>query len=285
MIEDFASQHEEMGRAVTAWIAKYVRGLDEQRVCTLATPSEIEELFNEELPQTGISAEAILRQFEESVASQAMNISSPRYYGLFNPTPLPIAVWADALCSALNQNEAAWRNSPSASLVEARVLRWLCQLLGYGEKSFGTLTSGGSEANLVGLKCARDRACAGVRQQGLQSTQGRLTVYTSELGHYSLDKTVDILGLGREHLRLIETDDAFHMDARSLVRQIESDLQNGFVPCCIAATAGATSNGAIDPLETLAGIAKHYRLWFHVDAAYGGATLLFQEIRKFTQRN
>ena len=65
-----------------------------------------------------------------------MQIPSPRYYGLFNPTPLPIAVWADALASAINQNGAAWRNSPSASIIEARVLRWLCELLGYESEQF-----------------------------------------------------------------------------------------------------------------------------------------------------
>ncbi|MEJ7617440.1 MAG: pyridoxal-dependent decarboxylase [Pyrinomonadaceae bacterium] len=271
MRENLAEQHQELGRVVVQWIAEYVRGLDDCRVCTDATPGELEKLFDEDLPQLGQSAEEILRQFTERVAPQAMNIASPRYYGLFNPTPLPIAVWADALCSALNQNEAAWRNSPSASMVEAQVIRWLCELVGYNGAAFGTLTSGGSEANLVGLKCARDRAGAGVRQHGVRAAIGDLTVYTSELGHYSLDKSVDILGLGRKHLRLIRTDESFHLDAPALVAQIERDVREGYTPCCIAAAAGATSNGVIDGLEELAHIARRYDLWLHVDAAYGGA--------------
>lgn len=271
MTEQLAREHQELGRAVVEWITEYMRGLDGRRVCSDATPGELEKLFAEELPQNGQSAEEILRQFAESVAPQTMTISSPRYYGLFNPTPLPIAVWADVLCSVLNQNGAAWRNSPSASVIEARVLRWLCELMGYDDRAFGTLTSGGSEANLIGLKCARDHAHYAVRQQGVRSAPGALVVYTSELSHYSLDKAVDILGLGREHLRFIATDDFFHLSVPHLIAQIERDLSEGFTPCCIAASAGATSNGVIDPLAELAQVAQRYGLWLHVDAAYGGA--------------
>jgi aromatic-L-amino-acid decarboxylase len=223
------------------------------------------------LPANGLSADEILARFERDVAAHAMQIASPRYYGLFNPTPLPLAVWADALASAINQNGAAWRNSPSASIIEARVLRWLCELVGYGTASFGTLTSGGSEANLIGLKCARDKAHAGVRDRGLRAAQGDLIVYASEQSHYSLTKSVDILGLGRENLRKIETDDYFHIRTERLREAIEHDRLAGCIPCCIAGAAGATSTGVVDPLDELADIAREQNCWFHVDAAYGGA--------------
>src|SRR5437764_12314730 len=153
-----SEEHERLGRAVTKIISDYVRELDELPVTSDATPGDLEKLFDEPLPLNGIGAEEIFARFESDIAPNAMQIPSPRYYGLFNPTPLPIAVWADALASAINQNGAAWRNSPSASVLEARVLRWLCDLVGYGRESFGTLTSGGSEANLIGFKCAADRA-------------------------------------------------------------------------------------------------------------------------------
>jgi glutamate/tyrosine decarboxylase-like PLP-dependent enzyme len=209
----------------------------------------------------------------------AMQIPSPRYYGLFNPTPLPIAVWADTLASAINQNGAAWRNSPSASIVEARVLRWLCELIGYDSNGFGTLTSGGSEANLIGLKCARDKAHMDVRDRGVRRANGDLIVYASEQCHYSLIKSVDILGLGRENLRKIETDDRFHIRTDLLRETIELDRSEGRTPCCIAGAAGATSTGIVDPLDELADIAREYGCWFHVDAAYGGA-LAFSEKHK-----
>jgi aromatic-L-amino-acid decarboxylase len=276
---DLSAEHEALGLAVTRIISDYARDLDGLPVISDATPETLEKIFDEPLPTTGASADEIFARFETDIAPNAMQIASPRYYGLFNPTPLPIAVWADALASAINQNGAAWRNSPSASIVEARVLRWLCQLVGYGVESFGTLTSGGSEANLIGLKCARDDAHSEVRDRGVRASGGELIVYASEQCHYSLIKSVDILGLGRENLRKIETDDHFHIRTDLLLEAIEQDRRMGHIPCCIAGAAGATSTGVVDPLAELADIARDYDCWFHVDAAYGGA-LAFSEKHK-----
>lgn len=285
MSERFAEEHERLGASVTALVAAYARTLDAARVCSTASPSELEALFDESLPQGGAPVEEILEKFERDLLPHVMNIPSPRYYGLFNPTPLPVAVWADALASAINQNGAAWRNSPSASIVEARVLRWLCELVGYGPAAFGTLTSGGSEANLVGLKCARDRAARGARDEGLRAgaSGGDLVVYASEQCHYSFIKSVDILGLGRDNLRKVETDERFHIRLDRLREAIERDLNEGHVPVCVAGAAGATSTGVVDPLEALADIAAEFGLWFHVDAAYGGG-LAFSEKHRWRLR-
>jgi glutamate/tyrosine decarboxylase-like PLP-dependent enzyme len=283
--ETLAAEHERLGRAVTEIVADYARTLDRAPVCSAATPAELEALFEEPLPQEGLSAEEIFERVRRDVLPHAMNIPSPRYYGLFNPTPLPVAVWADTIAAAINQNSAAWRNSPSASVVEARVLRWLCQLVGYGEESFGTLTSGGSEGNLIGLKCARDRAAAGARDRGLRSSAatGNLIAYASEQCHYSLIKGADILGMGRAGLRKIETDASFHIRTDLLREAIRRDLSEGNTPTCVAGAAGATSTGVVDPLEELADIAGEFGLWFHVDAAYGGA-LAFSEKHKWRLR-
>lgn len=271
-----SAEHERLGRAVTEIIVRYAEGLEGARVTSEAAPADLERLFDEPLPQDGTGAEEILRRFTEEIAPHAMQIPSPRYYGLFNPTPLPIGVWADALASAINQNGAAWRNSPSASIIEARVLRWLCTLIGYGPESFGTLTSGGSEANLIALKCARDSSHQLIRDKGLRASSGDLVVYASEQCHYSFEKGVDILGLGRENLRKVATDASFHLSVRDLRREIEHDLSRGRVPCCVTGAAGATSTGIVDPLDELADVAREYNLWFHVDAAYGGG-LAFSE--------
>ncbi|HEV3471520.1 MAG TPA: pyridoxal-dependent decarboxylase, partial [Pyrinomonadaceae bacterium] len=207
----------------------FARSLEHARVCSTASPADLEKLFDEPLPREGGEALEVFRRFEREIVAHAMHIPSPRYYGLFNPTPLPVAVWADALASALNQNGAAWRNSPSASVVEARVLRWLCELVGYPPEGFGTLTSGGSEANLIGLKCARDRAARAGRDAGLLAAgvRGNLVVYASEQCHYSLVKCVDILGLGRDNLRKIETDGRFHIRTDLLRAAVERDLEEG----------------------------------------------------------
>ncbi len=274
MINDLAEQHQHLGQAVTAIISEYVATLDSRKVASKATPRELEKLFEEPFPEKGIAAEEILARFTTDVVTHAMQVPSPRYYGQFNPTPLPIGVWADALSSALNQNAGAWRNGPTSAMIEARVLRWLCELIGYGPESFGTLASGGTEANLIALKCARDRAHKAAVNHGLRSAPGDLTIYASEQCHFSVERSVDILGLGRTSLRKIETDERFHIHTDALRKQIEVDRNAGCTPCCVIAVAGATSSGIIDPLEEMAQIARENDCWYHVDAAYGG-TLAF----------
>src|SRR3989441_3869187 len=164
--ESLREQHESLGRAVTKLISDQAAKLDSAPVTSPATPADLRKLFDEPLPLTGIPAEEILSQFARDVAPHAMQIPSPRYFGQFNPTPLAIGVWADALSSALNQNAGAWRNGPTSALIEAQTIRWLCELIGYHSDAFGVLASGRSEAHLIALKCARDRTAPDIKQKG-----------------------------------------------------------------------------------------------------------------------
>ena len=270
MIDEFVEQHRFLGNAVPRIIVEHVAGLASRRVTPEATPEQLEKLFDEPLPEKGIPLEEILARFREDVAPNAMGVPSPRYFGQFNPTPLPIGVWADALSSMLNQNAGAWRNGPTSAMIEARVIRWLCDLLNYGPKSFGTLASGGSEANLIALKCARDSVAAEIINRGVRKAPGDLVIYASDQCHFSIDKSADLLGLGREGVRKIPTDDRFHISLELLRDAIARDREAGLVPCCVVGVAGTTSSGAIDPLEELAVIARENGCWYHVDAAYGG---------------
>jgi len=270
MIDEFVEQHRFLGNAVPRIIVDHVAGLASRRVTPEATPEQLEKLFDEPLPEKGIPLEEILARFRDDVAPNAMGVPSPRYFGQFNPTPLPIGVWADALSSMLNQNAGAWRNGPTSAMIEARVIRWLCDLLNYGPKSFGMLASGGSEANLIALKCARDSVAAEIVDRGVRKAPGDLVIYTSDQCHFSIEKSADILGLGREGVRKIPSDDRFHISLEMLRDAIARDRDAGLVPCCVVGVAGTTSSGAIDPLEELAAIARENDCWYHVDAAYGG---------------
>jgi glutamate/tyrosine decarboxylase-like PLP-dependent enzyme len=283
MIDDFVEQHRFLGPAVARIIADHVAGLETRRVTPEATPDELEKLFDEPLPEKGIALADILARFRDEIAPNAMGVPSPRYFGQFNPTPLPIGVWADALASMLNQNAGAWRNGPTSAMIEARVMRWLCDLLNYGPQSYGTLASGGSEANLIALKCARDSVAASIKDRGVRTASSDLVIYASEQCHYSIDKSADILGLGREGVRKIPTDDRFHIRLDALRDAIARDREAGRLPCCVVGVAGATSTGVIDPLEDLAAIARENRCWYHVDAAYGGP-LAFSEKYKHMLR-
>lgn len=276
--DELRDQHAEIGNAVTRLISEQAASLESSPVAAAATPDELKKLFDEPLPMDGSPAEDILETYARDVAPNAMRVPSPRYFGQFNPTPLAIGVWADALCSSLNQNAGAWRNGPTSAMIESQVIRWLCELIGYGKEAFGVLASGGSEANLIALKCARDRSSPNIAHSGAREGSS-LTGYTSEQCHYSVQKSLDILGLGRNAIRKIETDERFHVRLDSLRDAIKSDVRSGRRPFCIVGVAGTTSTGVIDDLPALAQIAREYNCWFHVDAAYGGA-LAFSDNHK-----
>ncbi|HYX28074.1 MAG TPA: aminotransferase class V-fold PLP-dependent enzyme [Pyrinomonadaceae bacterium] len=277
--ESLSAQHERIGRAATQIIAEHAARLDSLPINSGATPAEMKELFDESLPLDGTPAAEILEQFAREIAPHAQQVPSPRYFGQFNPTPLAIGVWADALCSSLNQNAGAWRNGPTSAMVESQTLLWLCELIGYSGEAFGVLASGGSEANLIALKCARDRSGESVGHRGIRAVDRDLVFYGSEQCHFSVEKSLDILGLGRQSFRKIQTDERFHIRVGALRRTIKDDLDAGRRPCCIVGVAGTTSTGVIDPLPELSEIAKENDCWFHVDAAYGGA-LAFSEQHK-----
>jgi len=270
MIDDIVKQHKLLGDAVTKLVMEHAAVLDKRRVAPESTPADIEKLFAEPLPEIGISLEQILTRYREQIAPNSMLVPSPNYFGQFNPTPLPIGVWADTLASSLNQNAGAWRNGPASAIIEARVIRWLCALVGYGTQSFGTLASGGSEANLIALKCARDHAVETIKDKGVRTAAGDLVIYASDQCHYSIDKSADILGLGRDAVRKIPTDERFHVSLEGLREAIANDREAGRVICCIVGVAGTTSTGVIDPLEALGQIADETGCWYHIDAAYGG---------------
>jgi aromatic-L-amino-acid decarboxylase len=274
--ESLRDQHEKLGRAVTRLISDHAGRLEAAPVTSHATPDDLKQLFAEPMPQAGMTADEILDQFARDVAPHAMQVPSPHYFGQFNPTPLAIGVWADALCSSLNQNAGAWRNGPTSAMIESQVIRWLCELIGYEDEAFGVLASGGSEANLIALKCARDRADSEIARRGARTAERELTVYTSEQCHFSVEKSLDLLGLGRQSLRKIETDERYHVRVDRLREAIKTDLDAGRQPFCIVGVAGTTSTGVIDNLPELANIARENDCWFHVDAAYGG-TLAFSD--------
>ena len=158
----------------------------------------------------------------------------------------------------------------------------VCQLRFTSERP-GTLASGGSEANLIALKCARDSVDRRFATEGLRAARGDLVIYASEQCHFSLERSADILGLGRNAVRKIPTDQRFHIQTAALRQAIAEDKDQGRLACCIVGIAGTTSTGVFDPLVELAEIARDIGCWFHVDAAYGGA-LAFSEKHKHLLR-
>ncbi|NTV04297.1 hypothetical protein HGA89_05215, partial [bacterium] len=147
-----------VGYAFVDLMAEYLQGLEGRRVYGPVSPAGLDDLFAEDLPEDGASSAELLTECRAKIFPNSMAIGSRRYFGMMNPAPLPMAVFADALASAMNQNAASWRNAPAATAVEKRVIRWLCALFGLGDAAFGTLVPGGSFANITGLKLAMNRS-------------------------------------------------------------------------------------------------------------------------------
>jgi aromatic-L-amino-acid decarboxylase len=276
------------GYAFVDLVLDYFKGLEGRRVYGPVSPMGLDDLFAEDLPEDGTSFGELVQELRAKVFPNTMAIGSRRYFGMMNPAPLPVAVLSDLLASAMNQNAASWRHAPAGTAIEKRVLRWLCELFGLPETSFGTLVDGGSLANITGLKLAINRALGrhlsqldNVAPPGPE--MARLTFYVSDQGHYSFIKAVDLLGLGRDQLRKLPTDDLYRIDLAALRSAIAADREAGLHPCAVIGIAGTTNTGSIDKLNELADIAAANDCWYHVDAAYGGAVVLSERYRPMLQ--
>jgi glutamate/tyrosine decarboxylase-like PLP-dependent enzyme len=192
----------------------------------------------------------------------------PRFFGYVASPSTPPGAFADLLASALNASVTSWRSAPAATQIERTVIRWLGSLIGYDDDAQGLLTSGGSMANLTALLMAhRVKAGSGVSQTGISGP--RMMIYASDQVHFSIVKAADILGLGKESVRLLPTSSEFSLDVTLLRDAVQSDLAKGLRPFCVVASAGTAATGAIDPLDELARVAEEFKLWFHIDGAYG----------------
>lgn len=274
----------EMGYAMVDLAVEYLQGLEGRRVYGPLTPAGLDDTFAEPLPEDGTPFAELVQDCRNRVFPNTMAIGSRRYFGMMNPAPLPLAIFSEALCAAMNQNTASWRHAPSGTAIEKRVIRWLCDLFGLPGRSFGTMTDGGSLANITGLKLAINRVLGrDLSRPGDDSAPGpelaRLTFYVSAQSHYSFEKAVDLLGLGRAQLRRIPVDELFRIDLGALEAAITADRQAGLRPACIIGIAGTTNTGSIDKLDRLAALAAQHGCWFHVDAAYGGAVMLSEMYR------
>ncbi len=266
-----------LARASGALISRWYEELEERPVCPTHDPGELAALLDEPLPEHGSAPEDVLADLAR-LLPYATAIPSPRYHGLLNPAPTPIAVYGEALAGALNQNIGAWRHGALGVSMEERVVRWLADLYELPPGASGTFTSGGTEANLTALACARQRADPSVRAEGIRGAP--LVGYVSREGHFSLDRSFDLLGLGSRALRAIDSDERCRIRVDALRARIVEDRAAGLRPFLVVGILGTTSTGAVDPLPELAAVAREEGLWFHVDAAYGGGAALSSSLSR-----
>ena len=208
-----------------------------------------------------------------------VHMTHPRYFGLFNPPPNFPSQCADRISGAFNPQLASSGSSPAPVAIEQHVIRAFARRAGLPVDSTGHFTTSGSEANYTALVCALTHAHPGFADEGVRAFDGPVAMYTSRECQPAWHKIAHQAGIGRSSLRLIGTDGSGRMDVRALADAVREDRRQGRVPVLISATAGTTGAGMVDPLEPCATIARENNIWYHVDAAWGGAALCSERLR------
>lgn len=261
-----------LGQAALEELSAYYGSLDTRPVLQPTTSERLRQVLSEPLPRDGAEFSTLLETVREVVTRYSRHSAHPRFFGYISSPGTPIASLGSMLEAALAINVTCWRSAPAATELEHVTVNWLKEMLGLPPQWMGLLVSGGSMANFAGLAAARSAKLPHVLRDGLGGA--RLRAYAGEEGHFSVAKAAGMLGIGEVNVRPVRTNERLEMDAADLRRVIEEDLAAGFVPFCVAANAGSTATGAFDPLAEIAAVARHYQLWLHVDAAYGGFAAL-----------
>jgi len=270
---------EEAARRALELFVEIYRGLESRRVDPGTGREELTRWASGRLGDEGVGLLRALEELAEWVVPQSMGTPHPLYLGLVNSSPLPAAALADLVVSALNNNGGAFHQSPAITVLEEDVVRRFIALFGLPETSSGMVLPGGTFATLQGLLLARTRHFPSWQTEGPGSLPGPPRLYTSQATHFSVAKSGRIMGLGSNSVVAIPITGRGALDVAALDERIAGDRREGAQPFAVAASLGTTGTGAIDPLDEIAELCRHHGLWLHVDACYGGAALLLDELR------
>jgi aromatic-L-amino-acid decarboxylase len=263
------------------WVADYRETIERRPISRAVRPGDVAARFPSAPPDRAVPMDEIFAQLDAAVMPGIVHWGHPMFLGYFGSSSNGPALVAEFLAAALNVSAMTWRTSPAATEMETLVLGWIRQMVTLPEAFTGIVYDTASVAVVHALAAAREQCGTAVRRRGLA---GRADipvhrVYASDQAHSSLDKAMIVLGLGEENLVRLPTDAACRLEVPALRAAIATDLQRGWRPMAVVATAGTTSTTSVDPVEEIAVVCGEHRLWLHVDAAYGGAMALVPEGR------
>ena len=246
------------GHDIVEWIADYLAAPKQYPVLSRCRPGDIKEQLSDQPPQAPDELGEILNDFHETIIPGITHWNHPGFFGYFGISGSAPGILSDLLASALNVNAMLWRTSPAATELEEVVLDWLRQMLGLPSEFSGVIVDTASMATLTAMAAARETLNLDIRSGGMAGRTDipRLCVYTSTEAHSSVAKAAITLGIGRDNVRLIDTDDLFRMDVGKLKEAIEQDRAQGMQPFCVVATVGTTSTTSIDPVQEIAKMCK-----------------------------
>lgn len=268
------------GHQIVDWIADYRAGVGELPVQARTVPGDIRRRLPAAPPEAPEPFDALLRDLSEVIVPGLSHWQSPRFFGYFPGNAEPASVLGDFVSTGLGVLGLSWQSSPAVTEVEEVVTDWMRQLVGLSAAWSGVIQDTASTSTLVALLCARERATDyGMGRGGLQDAGPPLVVYCSAHSHSSVEKAALLAGFGRRHLRLVDHDAGYALDAPALRRAMAADAAAGHRPCAVVATTGTTASTALDPVDAIVAAAAEHGAWVHVDAAMAGSAMLLPECR------
>ena len=270
-LETTLEEQKKINKAGTNFSDNFYSSLHSQKAYKKHDPDVIQEILEESLSEEGEDINEILGFVESKVLSQGLNPASGNHFGYIPGGGLFTSAAGDYIAAVTNRYAGVFFASPGAVAMENRLIDWMAEMIGYPKETGGYLSSGGSMANLTAVHAAREEA--GLKASDIPNT----VVYLSEQTHHCVERALKICGLSECKKRFVPLDQRFRMKATELEKAINEDKANGLNPWLIVASAGTTDLGAIDPLEEIGNIALRQKVWYHVDAAYGGFFLLTEE--------
>ena len=280
MLMPGSAERQRLLGVVSAQVDDFFEALDALPVAPEVTASEIRghlARYDFEMP---LAADTALADALGMLTRWSTHNAHPRYFGLFNPTPSFMGILADTLSATVNSQLATWSASPAGIEIERHLVRYVAGLAGLNvERCGGSFTTGGAEANQTAVLTALTRAFPEYGERGLRALSGQPVFYASAESHLAWLKIAHACGLGREALRLVPVDGELRLDVAALRARIAADRAAGALPFMVAATAGTTSAGVLDPLDDIAELCRNEKLHLHVDAAWAGVCLLSERLR------
>lgn len=243
-------------------VTKYWGAFDQARPGQPHVDESLLDTLNLPLPEQGIAVASALEETDE-LLDKSISQPRPRYFAFVGSSGLEMGVLADVLAATHDINLAVYAGA--ATHAEQQTLGWIAEFIGF-PGNHGTFTSGGMLSNLTALTAARTQALPNSREEGINTP---VAVYISRDAHSSIERAVEILGIGSRSIRDVNIDAERRIDPQHLREIIEQDIINGITPIAIVASAGTTLAGAVDPIQEIAAIAQEHNIWLHIDGAYG----------------
>jgi len=271
LLDSGQSQREKWNTEVLEYSNSFINQLDTSKAY-FTSEENGKDIYDLDITEQPTELSTLLESTSKNIDGVGINPASGGHMGYIPGGGLYPSALGDYIAAVNNRYAGVFFAAPGAVRLENMLIRWMCKLMGYPESSTGNLTSGGSIANLVAIVTARESFNLKARDFD------KVVIYLSEQAHHSIQKAIRIAGLSEAHVRYIPLDEGLRLSVNDLEKAIIEDKENGLIPFFINASFGTTNTGAIDPINPIADIASKHKLWFHVDAAYGGFFKLVAEM-------